>query len=48
MESAHLDITHYRSLTAKEEKDIENEANRIINGCHEIKKTFMDKADAEK
>jgi len=48
MESAHLDITHYRSLTAQEEKDIENEANRIINGCHEIKKTFMDKAEAEK
>jgi alanyl-tRNA synthetase len=27
---------------------IENEANRIINSCHEIEKSFMDKAEAEK
>jgi hypothetical protein len=29
-------------------KDIENEANRIINNCHKIEKSFMDKAEAEK
>ena len=32
-ESAHLDITHYRSLTKEQEQAIENEANRIISGC---------------
>ena len=30
-EMAHLDITHYKSLTKDEETQIENEANRIIN-----------------
>lgn len=29
-------------------KQIENEANRIVNNCHEIKKGLMDKAEAEK
>lgn len=48
IESAHLDITHYKSLTKEEEKAIENEANRIINDCHGIDKYFMDKAEAEK
>lgn len=48
VESAHLDITHFKSITAEEEKAIENEANRIINECHDIQKGFMDKAEAEK
>jgi alanyl-tRNA synthetase len=48
VDQAHLDITHYRSLTKEEEKEIENEANRIINNCHGIDKYFMDKAEAEK
>jgi alanyl-tRNA synthetase len=30
-EVAHLDITHYQSLTKEEERAIENQANRIIN-----------------
>jgi alanyl-tRNA synthetase len=47
-EMAHLDITHYRSLTKDEELQIENEANRIINHCYEIEKGLMDKAEAEK
>jgi alanyl-tRNA synthetase len=47
VEQAHLDITHYKSITKAEEKLIENEANRIINNCHTINKYFMDKAEAE-
>lgn len=47
-EMAHLDITHYQSLTKQEEQEIENQANRIINGCSKINKSFMDKAEAEK
>jgi alanyl-tRNA synthetase len=43
-----LDITHFKGITPEEEKQIENEANRIINECHEIEKSFMDKAEAEK
>jgi len=47
-EVAHLDITHYKSLTKEEELAIENFANRIINGCTHISKSLMDKAEAEK
>jgi alanyl-tRNA synthetase len=47
-EMAHLDITHYQSLTKEEEQAIENNANRIINDCTTINKSFMDKAEAEK
>jgi alanyl-tRNA synthetase len=48
VEGAHLDITHYKGITKEEERAIENEANRIINNCHNINKYFMNKADAEK
>ena len=44
---AHLDITHYKSLTKDEEKAIENLANRTINNCHSISKSYMDKAEAK-
>lgn len=47
-EVAHLDITHYQSLTKEEEGRIENQANRTINNCTNINKSFMDKAEAEK
>lgn len=47
-EKAHLDITHYRSLTKEEEIAIENHANRLIMECHTISKSFMDKAEAER
>ena len=47
-DQAHLDITHYKSLTKDEENAIENYANRLINNCHSITKGFMDKAEAEK
>lgn len=42
-EMAHLDITHYQSLTKENERDIENAANRIINDCTSIKKSIMNK-----
>jgi alanyl-tRNA synthetase len=35
-------------LTKEEEREIENQANRIINSCSKISKSFMDKAEAEK
>jgi len=47
-EQAHLDITHYKSLTNEEELAIENAANKLISECVNIKKGFMDKADAER
>ena len=45
---AHLDITHFKGLTKEQEKDIENQANRIINASVNISKGFMDKAEAER
>lgn len=48
MEQAHLDITHYRSLTHEEEMAIENAANRIVSSCTQINKFFMNKSGAEK
>lgn len=45
---AHLDITHYQSLTKEQEKAIENQANRLINSSINISKGFMDKAEAER
>jgi len=46
--NAHLDITHFSSLTKEEEIAIENEANRIILSNKSINKSLMDKALAEK
>lgn len=45
---AHLDITHFQSLTREQEQEIENAANRLINNGHNISKGFMDKAEAER
>ncbi len=47
-EMAHLDITHYKGLTYEEETAIEKEANRIIMSGKNIRKYFMDKAEAER
>ena len=47
VDQAHLDITHYKSLTKAEELAIENQANRLINECVDITKGFMDKSEAE-
>ena len=47
-QKAHIDITHFQSLTRAQEQEIENAANRIINESHAINKGFMDKAEAER
>jgi len=47
IDQAHLDITHFTSITKQEEVEIENEANRIILRAKTINKYFMDKAQAE-
>lgn len=47
LEKAHLDITHFQSLTYEDELAIENEANRIIMNSIEIKKYFLNKKKAE-
>lgn len=47
IEKAHLDITHFQSLTFEEELAIENEANRIIMDSLSITKSFMNKKEAE-
>ena len=47
-QNAHLDITHFKSLTREEEVEIENTANRVISECVGIEKYFMDKSEAEK
>ena len=45
---AHLDISHYQSLTLEEEQQIEKAANDIVRQGANIKKYMMNKADAEK
>ena len=47
-QQAHLDITHYNSLTKTEEMLIENRANTIIRENRPIHKYFLDKTTAEK
>ncbi len=48
VEQAHLDITHYSSLSKAQEMEIENEANRIILRGKKVNKFYMNKAQAEK
>jgi alanyl-tRNA synthetase len=43
IENAHLDITHYSSLSKEKELEIENAANRIILQNKKINKSMMDK-----
>jgi len=45
---AHLDITHYKSLTYEEERAIQNMANQIVLEGHHITKSWINKAEAEK
>lgn len=44
---AHLDITHYSSLTKQNIMDIQDTANRIIMSAKTINKGLMPKGDAE-
>ena len=46
-EMAHIDITHYKSLTFEEELKIQQMANKIVLEGHHINKSFIDKAEAE-
>ncbi len=48
VEKAHIDITHYQSLTEHELKKIEEEANKIIKQAVPVKKSFMPRDSAEK
>ena len=48
VDSAHLDITHFKSITHEEQSNIEKEANRIVQRCKEIQKGWMPKDEAEK
>jgi len=45
---AHLDITHFQSLTHADIMAIETEANRIVQQCKTIEKGFMPKDEAER
>ena len=47
-EKAHLDITHYSSLSDDELKKVEAEANKIVNQDIPIKMSFMPRSEAEK
>ena len=47
-EMAHLDITHYKSLTYEEERTIQKIANEIVLEGHHITKSWINKAEAEK
>ncbi len=48
LEKAHIDITHYQSLSEEELKKIEDEANKIIKQSIPVKKSFMAREEAEK
>lgn len=48
LEMAHLDITHYKSLSREQELEVENAANRIIFQSRKINKYMMNKSEAEK
>ncbi len=48
LEKAHIDITHYQSLTEEDLRKIEEEANKIIKQGVVVKKSFMTRDIAEK
>jgi len=48
LEGAHLDITHFQSLTPEEVLEIQGHANRIVQRCRQITKGFMPKDEAER
>ena len=48
IKQAHLDITHFKSITKEQELQIQDEANRIVMGAHYIKKDIRPKAETEK
>jgi alanyl-tRNA synthetase len=48
VEKAHIDITHYDSLTKDQLEEIEVYANRIVNKDIQLKMGFMSRDEAEK
>lgn len=48
VEKAHIDLTHYQSLSDEEVIKIESEANRIVKESIPVRMTFMPRGDAEK
>jgi len=48
VEKAHLDITHYQSLTDNDLKKIENEANKLVDENIPIRTSFLSRDVAEK
>ncbi|MHA1679778.1 MAG: alanine--tRNA ligase [Promethearchaeota archaeon] len=47
-EKAHLDITHYDSLSKEQEEEIEDVANKIVKDGLELKKQFIPRDEAER
>jgi alanyl-tRNA synthetase len=47
-DKAHLDVTHYQSITDDELKNIENKANEIVKKNVKVEKMFLSRSDAEK
>ena len=47
-DKAHIDITHYESMSDKQVDKIEKEANNIVNKSIKIDKSFIKRGDAEK
>jgi len=45
---AHLDITHYRSLTSEEIRRLEDMVNRIIREGRVVQASYMDRGEAER
>src|SRR3989338_1227440 len=48
VDKAHLDVTHYASITNDELDEIEKISNNIIKKSIKIEKTFLKRSDAEK
>ncbi len=48
VEKAHIDLTHYRSLTPEEDDKIEKIANKIVKENHSVKLSFLDRDMAER
>ncbi len=48
VDKAHLDITHYRSLSNEEIKRIEEEANKIVRKAIPVEKSFYSRDEAER
>ncbi|RLI96705.1 MAG: alanine--tRNA ligase [Candidatus Aenigmatarchaeota archaeon] len=46
-DKAHLDITHYKTLSQEEEEEIEKKANEIVKKALPVKKEVMSRMEAE-